>query len=458
MVLILICILHPGKVPQCPIQKIMTKKAKLLLLFFSLSFLNEISAFPFDGFLYSGIKRLYRLQLIHEGKMKGKIGPVGQNLKMEDIKLNLIGDRQMWTLPEVDPKMQEALEDVIPNRQKRYSVTIMDITPGRPVRYAAQKPNIAYQPGSVGKLAVLTGLFRTLQAVYPNDYEKRIEILKCRQVTARDWAMYDHHTVPFFDIDTEKYYKRTVRETDVFTLFEWADHMVSVSNNGAASVLWREMVLMQVFGKKYEDLTEAEAEEYFKSADRRELSKIAIGVVNDPLREMCIEENEWRLGSLFTRGGKKRIAGYGGSSGTPAGLMKWLMALESGTLVDEKSSLEMKRLMYVTDRRIRYAATNELDSAAVYFKSGSFYKCNRNTMPNCGKYMGNVYNYMNSVAIVEQPDSTTYMVALMTNVLGKNSNWDHRLLAKNIDAVVRKGFGDKNAKVNLDDDPEDDGD
>ncbi|MFK7807007.1 MAG: serine hydrolase [Saprospiraceae bacterium] len=435
----------------------MIKKANILLLILSLTTISELAAFPFDGFIYSGIKRLYRLQLIHEGKMKGKTGPVGQNLKMEDIKLNLTDNRQMSSLPEVDPKMQEALEDVIPNRQKRYSVTVMDITPGRPVRYAAQKPDITYQPGSVGKLAVLTGLFRTLHAVYPNDYEKRIEILKCRQVTAREWAMSDHHTVPFFDIDTEKYFKRTVRESDVFTLFEWIDHMVSVSNNGAASVLWREGVLMQVFGKKYEDLTEAEAEEYFKSVNRKELSRIAIGVVNDPLREICIGVDEWRLGSLFTRGGKNRIAGYGGSSATPAGLMKWLMALESGTLVDEKSSLEMKRLMYVTDRRIRYAATNELDSAAVYFKSGSFYKCNRTTMPNCGKYMGNVYNYMNSVAIVEQPDSTKYMVALMTNVLGKNSNWDHRLLAKNIDAVVRKGFGDKNAKVNLEEDPEDNG-
>jgi len=49
------------------------------------------------------------------------------------------------------------------------------------------------------------------------------------------------------------------------------------------------------------------------------------------------------------------------------------------------------------------------------------------------------------------------MVALMTNVLSRNSNWDHRLLAKNIDSVVRKGFGDLKAKVNLDDDPDDDG-
>ena len=116
--------------------------------------------------------------------------------------------------------------------------------------------------------------------------------------------------------------------------------------------------------------------------------------------------------------------------------MKWMIALESGNLIDRRSSLEIKRLMYVTDRRIRYAATNELDSAAVYFKSGSFYKCDRNKDASCGKYKGNVYNYMNSVAIVEQPNGTIYLVALMTNVLSRNSNWDHRRLAKDIDHLL----------------------
>jgi hypothetical protein len=212
---------------------------------------------------------------------------------------------------------------------------------------------------------------------------------------------------------------------------------------------------MREFGEKYPKLTEDEVETFFKGADKKRMTTVAMSVVNDPLRDLGIGEDEWRLGSLFTRGGKRRVSGTGGSQATPAGLMKWLVAIESGRLIDERSSLEMKRLMYVTDRRIRYAATNELDSAAVYFKSGSFYKCNRETMPDCGKYKGNVYNYMNSVAIVEQPDGTTYMVALMTNVLGRNSNWDHRLLAKNIDSIISKGFGDLNAKVNLEDDEED---
>jgi len=434
-------------------------KFKLSILFglFLTITITETTAYPYDGYVRTGIARLLRLELIHQDSLTGKLGPVGQYLKMEDIKLNLVDAPRIDSLPAVDPDLQKLLESIIPNRQKRYSITLLDITPGRPVRYAAQKESIGYQPGSVGKLAILSGLFCELQNLYPDDFDKRIALLKSKRVSARDWAMSDHHTIPLFDVETAKYSRRTVREKDVFSLFEWVDHMVSVSNNGAASVLWRELILMREFGERYPALTEEKAEAFLKNEKRKALTEVALDVVNGPLRDIGITEDNWRLGSFFTHGGKRRVAGAGGSIGTPAGLMLWLIALESGNLVDEQSSLEMKRLLYVTERRIRYAATNELDSAAVFFKSGSFYKCNRETMPDCGKYMGNVYNYMNSIAIVEQPDGTKYMVALMTNVLGRNSNWDHRLLAKNLDSIIGKGFGDLNAKVNLEDDVEDDG-
>ncbi|MBP9602016.1 MAG: hypothetical protein KBE41_10965, partial [Lutibacter sp.] len=127
-----------------------------------------------------------------------------------------------------------------------------------------------------------------------------------------------------------------------------------------------------------------------------------------------------------------------GSSGTPIGLMKFLVQLEQGKVVDEKSSLEMKRLMYMTDRRIRYAQAPALKDAAVYFKSGSLYKCDRSKGEGCGKYMGNVQNFMNSVAIVEHPNGKKYMVALMTNVLRKNSATDHMYLAGRIDKLIHK--------------------
>ncbi|NJO87408.1 MAG: serine hydrolase [Lewinella sp.] len=158
-------------------------------------------------------------------------------------------------------------------------------------------------------------------------------------------------------------------------------------------------------------------------------------MVNEPLRNLGIGPEEWRLGTMFTRGGSSIVAPQGGSTGTPRGLMKWLVALESGRVIDPPSSLEIKRLMYMTDRRIRYANATTLDSAAVYFKSGSLYGCLPGT--SCSKYRGNKMNYMNSVAIVEQADGSRYLVALMSNVLNRNSAYDHQVLATRIDKLLR---------------------
>ncbi len=110
--------------------------------------------------------------------------------------------------------------------------------------------------------------------------------------------------------------------------------------------------------------------------------------------------------------------------------MKFLIKLEQGNIVDHETSLEMKRLVYLTDRRIRYAKSPKLDDAAVYFKSGSYYS------GGGGKYMGTNFNYMNSVIIVEQPNGTKYAVCLMTNILHKNSANDHYYLAGKIDKIL----------------------
>jgi hypothetical protein len=250
--------------------------------------------------------------------------------------------------------------------------------------------------------------------------------------------MTDGHTVPFFDPETKVLVKRTVREDDVFSLYEWADHMVSVSNNGAASVVWREVLLMRQFGKAYPNLTEEQATQFFKSTPKSTLQTLANAVVNEPLLNLGITKEEWRLGSMFTKGAKSFIPGEGGSIGCPLGLMKFLTAMERGKIVDTKSSLEMKRLLYMTDRRIRYGTSPRLVDAALYFKSGSLYKCKPEEGFECKKYAGNVENYMNSVAIVEHKDGTVYLVALMSNVLRKNSNIDHQTLATRIDDIVRK--------------------
>ena len=413
--------------------------ALILILIFGWAL--ESTAYPIDGYKYSRISRLLYLQLVESDSIKGKKLIPGAKKSINDIKLHLLGSPKPDSanyLPEVDPLLQKEINKLFPHLNQNYSIALMDISEGKPIRYAERKPDQQYQPGSVGKLAVITGLFCELENLYPYDFKKRVSLLKTKKVKAGPWALYDEHTVPIFDIKTKKRTKRQVKADDVFTLYEWADHMMSVSNNGAAAVLWREVILMSAFGDKYPSLTFDEAEEYFKSTKKSELSERAISVVNEPLRALGIGHDEWRLGTMFTRGATNYVPRKGGSTGTPIGLMKWMLALERGDINDPESSLEIKRLLYMTDRRIRYASSPSLDSAGVYFKSGSLYKCDRNTAPNCGKYRGNVYNYMNSVAIIEHPDSITYMVALMSNVKNKNSAYDHLTLASQIDKVVRK--------------------
>ncbi|HEY3386696.1 MAG TPA: serine hydrolase, partial [Saprospiraceae bacterium] len=395
--------------------------------------------YPIDGYPNTNIRRLDYLQQVVDGEIKGTMPIAGAMKASNDICLNLMnrmGD-SLYVIPAPDPELQKAINRLFPRLNENYSIALLDITVGRPARYASRKETSGYQPGSVGKLAVLLGFFTELAKIYPDSFELRQDLMCTKEVRAGIWAMTDEHTVSIYNPQTEKLIKRTVQKPDVFLLYEWLDFMMSVSNNGAAAVCWREAILMRVFGKAYPNLTEKQAEEYFNTTPKSELSDLSIAVVNEPLRKLGIGHDEWRLGTMFTNGASSRIPPKGGSIGTPLGLMKFLIALERGLAVDEESSLEMKKLSYMTDRRIRYAAAPALREAAVYFKSGSLYKCRPEEGYTCAKYKGNVDNFMNSVAIVEHPDGTTYMVALMSNVRKKNSASDHQALAASIDKIVR---------------------
>lgn len=397
------------------------------------------SIYPIDGYQYSGIKRLKYLQLTISGDLPDAKLPAGAYKSINDITLSLLSRKQNKTedILVEDPALQKKVDALFPRLDKSYSVTVLDISKPDSLRYAQQNESRGYQPGSVGKLVVVTALFDQLAKIYPNDYDKRIALLKTKVVKGGNWVLTDEHTIPVFNTETNKLVKRQAVASDVFSLFEWADHALSVSNNGAASVVWREALLMAAFGDKYPTMTQEDADAYFKVGPKNEITDLAITVVNQPLRALGITEDEWRLGTFFTRGVNPYVGSKDGSIGSPLGLMKWMLQLEQGKVIDEKSSLEIKRLMYMTDRRIRYAQAPELRDAAVYFKSGSLYKCDKTSGEACGKYKGNVFNYMNSVAIVEHTDGSKYMVCLMTNVLRKNSAGDHLALASRIDRAIR---------------------
>jgi hypothetical protein len=409
--------------------------AALVVLLITLLPWQRVESYPvIGGVEKTGIRRLVRLERMDSAQFIRTL-PYGARHALPYVKLNLMGREIDSNLITRDTELEQELEKLIPNRGRAYSLAIMDITQGREPRYMERNANLSYQPGSVGKLAVITAIMCELENVFVDSVQFRWNLLKSRVVKGGPFAVYDQHTIPEYDPETERYSRPKVNQQHEFTLYEWMDHMLSVSNNGAASVVWREAILMRVFGTKYPDLTREEAEAYFKETSRGELRDLSKSVISEPLRHMGIGPDEFRIGTMFTRGASAIVPPEGGSAGSPRGLMKWLTALESGRIVDTPSSLEIKRVMYMTDRRIRYAHTPVLDSAAVYFKSGSLYGCTAGT--SCDKYKGNRMNYMNSVCIVEQPDGTRYLVALMTNVLSRNSAYDHQLLATRIDKLIR---------------------
>lgn len=395
--------------------------------------------YPIDGYKWTGIRRLVRLSLVVEGKLKGTKPPAGALKSYNDIKLNLMNARgdSLALLPAVDLALQKQIDALFPNRHESYSIAVLDITPGKPIRFAKRQADRGFPPGSVGKLVIAAGLFTELKNIFPDSTEKRRELLRNRMVVADKWIHFDTHEVPVFDPETNSSKFRAAREGDLFSLYEWVDHMLSASANSAASIVWKEVMLMRAFGKNYPPTREQE-KDFFEKTNKSELSEIAMSLVNDPLRAIGISEEEWRLGSFFTNTGKRLVPGSGGSLGTPIGLIKYLVALERGKIVDAWSSLEIKRLMYMTAKRIRYSSSPALTNSAVYFKSGSQYKCRQEEGFKCGKYMGNVENYMNSVAIVEHPEGRTYLVALMSNVLRKNSAVEHQTIATYVERILVK--------------------
>ncbi len=304
-------------------------KTFITFTFIALSTLVATMIYPIDGYDSTGIKRLYRLQKMEKDSITNKRIPNGAYLKLNDIKLNLLSRKQdsLGALLVEDPEFARAIARITPGGN--YSLAVLDMSDPENLKYAAHRENAGYQPGSVGKIAVLNGFFNELAETYPDDFALRTGLMCNKRVKARYWGTGDHHTIPIYDIEKDKLTKRQVVASDEFSLYEWADHMVSVSNNGAASVLYRETMLLDAFGRDYADLTEEESENYFVETDRDSLTSQANRVVNQPLRELGITEDDWRLGGMFTRPAGKYVGREGGSIGTPKGLMKFLVALRT---------------------------------------------------------------------------------------------------------------------------------
>lgn len=407
----------------------------LLVCFVSVVWTGLALGYPLDGFTETGIRRLLRLERLAAADQLRNL-PAGGRLPLSTVGLHLVDfDAGVDLPPPPDPDLQQRLEALFPDRDESYAVGLLDITEGRPMRYAAWQEERHYSPGSVGKLAVAAGLFAELARLFPDDPERRRQLLRQRMVTAGPWIRVDIHDVPLYDPESGDFSARPIREGDIFSLYEWTDHMLSPSANAAASTVWKEVILMRHFGRAYPP-SSAEEKTFFATVGRDRLRDLGMAVVNEPLRAMGIGEQDWQLGSLFTATGKRLVPPGGGSWANVRGLLSFLINLERGRVVDQWSSLELKRLLYLSVHRIRYASSPRLRDAAVYFKSGSLYKCQAEPGFNCGKYRGNVVNYMNSVAIVEHADGRRYLAVVLSNILRRNAAVEHQGLATAIDRLI----------------------
>ncbi len=395
-----------------------------------------VCAYPLDGYKDTGIRRVEAARLSVLGEMRGRKQPAGALLPRLKVKLRLL-DYPMLELPEANPAFTAKIKRLLGKKRSRYGISVLDISkPDEPL-YAQYRSNNRQNVGSVGKLLVGLALFQVLADIYPDDVEARKKVLRETRVSADDFIRVDHHTVHIWNPESKKLRIRPVRIGDQGRLWEWLDWMLSASSNAAAATVMQQVMLLKHYGKSYPVSIDV-ANALFNDTPRQELTQLFMDSFIEPLSRNGLDPESFRQGSFFTHYGKKKVRGTS-SFGTARQLLLFSLRMEQGRLVDEFSSRELKRLLYITERRIRYASAPALSDSAVYFKSGSLYKCKAEEGFVCEKYHGNVMNYMSSVAIVESPVGQRrlhYMVTLLSNVLYENSAVAHQTLATRIHRVV----------------------
>ncbi|MDH4048860.1 MAG: class A beta-lactamase-related serine hydrolase [Gammaproteobacteria bacterium] len=413
-------------------KKYLCRTASLLLL----SLPGWVSSYPLDGLEESGIRRLQGYLLAQQTPGAAKLWP-GQLLDSEQISLRL----KNYNGPDFDelaedPDLASFLAKTLRQRDPSYSMVLIDMTNEDAIRWAGLRPDVKQNAGSVGKLICMAALFHALAAAFP-DVGDRARVLRESVSPAGSWVNNEIHKVPKWSDELQRNLFSVIVPSDEFRLGEWLDHAISASANGAGSIIWREAMLIRHFGAEYPKSFE-ESERFFAETPKGKLAELAQAVVTEPLEQAGIDTANLQQGSFWTGNSKRKVPGRI-SFATPRELARLLFRIEQGRLVDEWSSLQMKKYMYLTKRRYRYSYAPELGDSAVFFKSGSLYSCRPEEGFRCDKYMGNDRNLMNSVATVEgigegQPH---YTAVLMSNVLRFNSAWDHSRIGAAVHETIR---------------------
>jgi len=416
----------------------MARRVLVLLAVALLAPVTRLAAYPLDGYAETGIRRVEGARLAHEGLAEGGTQPPGALLSTEQVDLRLLGrDIQ---LPPANPDFTADIVALLGENVDRYGIAVLDLTDPDKPRYAQYREDLKQNVGSVGKLLVALGLFQALADTYPDDFDRRESVLRDTVVTADNFSVSDHHTIRLFNVETRELIRRPMAIGDKGSLWEYLDWMLSVSSNSAAAMVMRDAMLLRHFGTDY-PVSEERIKAFFSTTPAAELTKLFQQTFWEPITRNGLPLDRIRQGSFFTRQGKANVSGGGDSYATPRTLMEFLVKMEEGKLVDEWSSRQLKRLLYMTERRIRYASSPELNNAAVYFKSGSLYQCGPEEGFTCKPYHGNIRNFMNSVAIVEEDVEGVqlrYLVVVISNVLRKNSAVDHQTLGTRIHQLIKK--------------------
>lgn len=397
---------------------------------------SSVTAYPLDGFDYTGMSRLEGYRLAQQGKVRGVRLYPGALLNREQVDLRLLNYREV-DLPEVDSDFADQVVKLLGDDADRYGIAVLDLSDLEQPRYGDHNGSTIYNPGSVGKLLVVAAVFQALADLYPDDIGARERILRETVITADSFINYDHHKVPVWHPGDTKIVQRPLIIGDKANLWTYLDWMLSASSNAAASMVMKHLLLIKQYGKEY-PVTELEAEKFFRVTSKQTLAELLTNALDEPIIRSGLDPALLHQGKFFTREGKLRVGGRRSSSNAKE-LVRFLLRMEQGRVVDNFSSREIKRLLYMTQGRIRYASSPALAQAAVYFKSGSLYSCRPEPEFQCGKYRGNVFNFMNSVAVVEAPAGEPrlfYLVAITSNVLRENSAVAHQTLATRLHRLI----------------------
>ena len=408
---------------------------------FAMAFAASGGAYPLDGYGYTGIARLEGYRLAMEGEVRAPKQPPGALLPIDavDLRLQFKSD---FEIPAADIEFVAQLQNLLGAEADRYALAVLDLTNIEQPRYAEHRATERANPGSVGKILIALGVFQALADIYPDSIDARLNILRNAVITADEFIQSDHHQVPVWHPGDSRVRYPKIQIGDQASLWTYLDWMLSASSNAAASMVLKHLMLLVHYGPAY-PVSETEAQQFFKNTSKKELAALLARALQDPVVRNGLDLAQLRQGSFFTWKGKQLVPGTT-SYATPRELMRWLIKLEQGKLVDAFSSREIKRLLYMTQRRIRYASAPALAAAAVYFKSGSLYKCKTEPGFECKKYHGNVLNMLNSVAIIEAPATERqlyYMVVVMSNVLRENSAVVHQTLATRIHRMLEEIHG-----------------